>query len=420
MIPLHFDSLSEWLDAIEKLHPKQIEMGLGRISKVKEKLNLAFFCPIVLVGGTNGKGSTCTFLQSIWQAAGFRVGLYTSPHIHLFEERIQINGKTVKPKDIVQAFQEIEKVRGDVELTFFEYTTLAALSIFSKENLDALILEVGLGGRLDATNLMDADVAIVTNVDMDHENFLGLTKEAIGYEKAGIYRKDKFAIYGDILPPESLLKHASDIGAKLLILNRDYAASQVSEKNWSYRGKAMRLKNLPFPTLYGAHQIKNATNALMAIELLSHRLEVDEKAIIKGLQKAYVPGRFEVIQKEPLTILDVAHNPHAAKVLRENLLTCPTSKTYAVYGAMADKDIQGVLVLLKDIVDEWFITNLPLDRAEKVENLARILTKMGVKNDKIHSYQEAKKAFESAKEKAQKNDKIVAFGSFWIVTGITE
>ncbi len=416
-------SLSEWTHFVESLHPKNIEMGLERIRIVKERLGIRFGCPVVTVGGTNGKGSTCAMLQTIWKEAGYRVGLYTSPHIHCFSERMTIDGEMVDDETLVGYFEAVEAARGDVALTFFEFTTLVALKLFAESELDVVVLEVGLGGRLDAVNLIDADVAVVTNVAIDHVEYLGDTREKIGFEKAGIFRNGHIAFYGDIDPPDSLVTHARQAGADLKIFGRDYSCRAYGE-TWDYIGERT-MTGLPHPSLYGDNQIHNATTVLAVIEALQSRLPVMPDIIGQGLVHTRLAGRFQILQNDPAIILDVAHNPHAAAVLAKNLGEMGSSgMTHAVFGAMADKDIDGVITIMKDCVDRWYLTDLPLPRAATAEVLKQKLIAAGITRGRtsqcITVYHHAVDAFASARNNAMKNDRIVAFGSFWVVTGVTE
>ena len=415
----HADTLAEWLASIEQLHPKNIEMGLERVRVVKERLGIRFDCPVITVGGTNGKGSTCSMMQAIWQKAGYRVGLYSSPHIHDFAERVKIDGQVVSEEIIVRYFKKVEMARGDIPLTFFEFTTLTIMQILAEGSLDVVILEVGLGGRLDAVNLIDAQVAVVTNVDIDHVDYLGHTRELIGYEKAGIFRQGKMAVYGDYDPPHSLVAYADETGSDLRVLGRDYN-SVCQDDRWSYIGPTLRFDNLDPPALHGKNQVKNASNALMVLEAMRDVLPFDEKAVRAGLSQVYLPGRFQRLQNEPLVILDAAHNPHAAIVLAENLRSMGEfHTTFAVFGAMSDKDIEGVIVPMKETVDFWYLTGLPLSRAASTEMLKEKLIAAGVMPDRIRLFETAAEALDAAKINAGKNDRIIAFGSFWIVTGVT-
>lgn len=413
-------SLAEWVDYIEAMHPQNIALGLDRIGVVKERLAIHFSCPVVIVGGTNGKGSTCMMLETIWRTAGYRVGQYTSPHIHRFNERIRIDGQMVDDEVLIRAFEAVEAVRGDVPLTFFEFTTLVAMKLFADAGLDVAVFEVGLGGRFDAVNLLDADVAIVTNVAIDHQAFLGDTREKIGFEKAGIYRQGRIALYGELDPPRSLLDHAATIGADLKLYGRDYIG-EADGNTWHYRGPSgSTLWELPRPSLYGDCQIANAATVLTAVHELQDRLPVYVEAIFEALPQVRLPGRFDIIQHDPLVIVDVAHNPHAARTLADNLRTLPCEgRTLAVYGAMADKDIKGVVCALKDQIDVWYITNLPLPRAATVDVLLAELLAAGVPREQIIVCEEAEKALDSARKNASNNDRITAFGSFWVVTGVT-
>lgn len=416
-------SLAEWTRLAENMHPKNIDMGLERIRIVKERLGIRFDCPVVTVGGTNGKGSTCAMLQTIWKEAGYRVGLYTSPHIHRFNERIKVDGEMAGDETLVGCFEAVEAARGDVALTFFEFTTLVALKLFAEAKPDAVVLEVGLGGRLDAVNLIDADVAVVTNVAIDHVEYLGDTREKIGFEKAGIYRRGRVAFYGDANPPRTLVGHALETGADLRIFGRDYSC-RMHDGKWDYVGRKT-LAELPSPSLYGDNQIHNATTVLAVVEALQSRLPVASDAIRRGLAHTELPGRFQIMQDRPQIILDVAHNPHAAAVLAKNLKeTKPSGMTHAVFGAMADKDIDGVIALMKDCIDRWYLTDLPLPRAASAEILKQKLMAAGIGQGRdsqcISVYHHAADALASAKNNALKNDRIVAFGSFWVVTGVTE
>ncbi len=417
-------TLSEWVRIVEGLHPKNIEMGLDRIRIVKERLGIHFDCPVITVGGTNGKGSTSAMLQTIYHEAGYKTGLYSSPHIHRFNERMKIDGRMVDDDMLAHYFEVIEQVRGDVPLTFFEFTTLVALKLFADSNLDVLILEVGLGGRLDAVNLIDADVSIVTNVAIDHVEYLGDTREKIGFEKAGIYRQGRTAFYGEIDPPESLVKHARAIGADLRVFGRDYSFRNDGS-HWDYLGENLSYKGLVHPSLPGNTQIHNATTVIAAVEALQKRVPVNVGAIERGMSKTVLPGRFQILQNDPSIILDVAHNPHAAVVLAQNLRNMGQfHATHAIFGAMADKDIDGVIDIMKGCVDRWYVTDLPLPRAASAETLKRKLVLAGVMQGKnnqcISVFHNAIDAMTSAKNNARKNDRIVAFGSFWVVTGVTE
>ncbi len=421
------NSLAGWLAFLETMHPKAIDMGLERVTQVKEKLDIRFDCPVIIVGGTNGKGSTCAMLESILLQAGYRVGLYTSPHLLDFNERARINGDPATDEMLIAQFATVEAQRGDVSLTYFEFTTLAILRLFAQANLDCVILEVGLGGRLDAVNVLDADVAIVTSVDIDHTDYLGSTREQIGFEKAGIFRAGKTAICGDPVPPQSLIDHAQAIGADLWLFGRDYNYSG-DKQQWNYGGRGQRRNSLGYPSLRGANQLLNASAALAALEALRQRLPVGAQEVRNGLVLVELPGRFQVLPGRPTVILDVAHNPHAAATLAQNLNNMGFHPyTYAVFGAMQDKDITGVITQLKDIVDHWCLTDLPLPRAASAEQLKQCLLDAGIVAQSgtgversIETFTSPAAAFASARSRAGENDRIAVFGSFLTVAGVME
>ena len=420
-------TLNDWLARLEKMHPKAIDMGLERVAAVKERLDIRFDCPVITVGGTNGKGSTCAMLESILLQAGYRVGLYTSPHLIHFNERARVNGEITSDAALVEQFMAVEAARGDISLTYFEFTTLAILRLFAEAGLDAVILEVGLGGRLDAVNVIDADVAIVTSVDIDHAEYLGTTREQIGFEKAGIFRSGKTAICGDPVPPQSLIDHANAIGADLWLLGRDYNYAG-DKQQWNYGGRSIRRNSLGYPSLRGANQLLNASAALAALEALRHRLPVGAQEVRNGLVLVELPGRFQVLPGRPVVILDVAHNPHAAATLAQNLDNMGFHPyTYAVFGAMQDKDIDGVIAHLKNRVDHWCLTDLPLPRAASAELIRDKLVAAGVESNQapgvettIRTFTSPAEAFADARKRAGENDRIAVFGSFLTVAGIMQ
>lgn len=418
-------SLSDWLLRLEGMHPKAIDMGLDRVAAVAQILGLTFSCPVITVGGTNGKGSTCAMLESILLQGGYRVGLYTSPHLIHFNERARINGEIASDDALCAAFEKVEAARRDISLTYFEFSTLAILLLFVEANLDAVILEVGLGGRLDAVNIIDADVAIVTSVDLDHQDYLGDTREAIGFEKAGIYRAGRAAICSDPAPPASLIDHATAIGADLWLFGRDFNYSG-DRQQWNYGGRGLRRNSLAYPSLRGANQLLNASAALAALEALRDRLPLGAQEVRNGLVMVELPGRFQVLPGRPQVILDVAHNPHAAATLAQNLDNMGFFPfTYAILGAMSDKDVIGVISHLKDKIDHWYLTGLPLDRAADTEYLADCLRQAGVQESvekgaecTIRHFLNPQEAFTEAKRIASENDRIVVFGSFLTVAGV--
>lgn len=416
-----FQSLNQWLTHLETAHSNGlIDMGLTRVAQVKDNMNLNPTCPVIVVGGTNGKGSTCAYLSTIYSQTGYKVGTLTSPHLLKFNERICINTQPVSDDAIVQSFERIEQARGDISLTYFEFNTLAAVDIFLRENVDIMILEVGLGGRLDAVNIFNADCAIVTSVDLDHQAFLGDTIEQVGFEKAGIFRANTPAICGQNPPPESLVQHANEIGANLLIIKQDFHFSKL-EQQWSFqftpRSGSLKAHNrnaLPLPALRGSYQLNNAACALAAIECLHARLPIDVGAIKRGLLLAENVGRFQVLPGRPLTVLDVGHNPHAAKALRQSLIALPFAQhRIAVFSILADKDIDGVLNCLKDQFDEWFISPLDMPRGMTISQLENKLAQHQITHTR--SFKNVAEACQTALSVATENDRIVVFGSFHTV-----
>ena len=399
-------------------------MGLERVGEVKKRMGLQPQCPVVVVAGTNGKGSVCAYLSQIYTQAGFKVGTLTSPHLLRYNERIAVNTRPVEDAAIVASFERIEAARAGISLTYFEFNTLAAVDIFIREKVDVMVLEVGLGGRLDAVNVFDADCAVVTSVDLDHQAFLGDTVEQVAFEKAGVFRSGKPAICGQTPPPESLRRHAGEIGAELLLIKRDFDFSTLENVQWSYRyhpqnsdGRTRNRNALPFPALRGAYQLSNAACALTVLECLGDRLPVDIAAIKRGLLLVENPGRFQVLPGRPLTVLDVGHNPHAARALRRSLINLMfAEKRTAVFSILADKDIDGVLDIVKHQFDEWHIAPLDVPRGMTAEALVRKLLEHGIENVKV--FENIEKAYRAALEKAGENDRIVVFGSFHTVAAV--
>ncbi len=417
-------SLPDWLAMLETRHSEtQINMGLDRVQAVKARMQLAFTCPVIMVAGTNGKGSTCAMLESVLLRAGYKVGLYIKPHFLDFNERARVLGEMASDEQLVASFNAVEAVRGDTPLTYFEFTTLAILYLLSQANLDVAILEVGLGGRLDAVNVIDADVAIVTSVDIDHTDYLGDTREAIGFEKAGIFRAGKAAICSDPVPPQSLIDHATAIGADLWLMGRDFNYSG-DKQQWNYGGREQRRNSLAYPSLRGANQILNATAVLAALEVLRLKLPVGAQEVRTGLVTVELPGRFQVLPGRPSVILDVAHNPHAAAALNQNLGNMGFHPyTYAVFGSMHDKDIDGVLAAMSEHVDHWCLTGLPSPRAATASELAaKVQIMLEDKPDSsehtVSIFDDPAQAFANAMSRAGENDRIVVFGSFLTVAGV--
>ena len=425
--PILFPSLAAWLSHLETAHPVGIDMGLSRIGRVKEALHLHFDCPVITVAGTNGKGSTCAYLESILVASGYKVGCHMSPHLLTFNERARIHGEEVSDKLLLEHFAAVESARVSLldppTLTYFEFTTLAIMHLFSKMNLDAVVLEVGMGGRLDAVNIVDADCAIVTSIDIDHADFLGDTREAIGREKAGIFRSGAIAVCGDPVPPQSLIDYAEKLGCDLWLQGRDFNF-QGDKQQWGWAGRQKRFSGLGYPALRGANQVLNASAVIAALMALHQRLPVSAQDIRNGFALVELPGRFQVLPGQPTVVLDVAHNPHAAATLGQGLDKMGYHPyTYAIFGVMADKDISGVIKPLLNSVDFWFCTDLPTPRAASAEVLSEKLVELGVavKNGGdggIECFPDPAAAYQKALSKAGEGDRIVIFGSFYTVAGV--
>ena len=425
----HATGLSSWLQHLENgVAGGEIEMGLSRVGAVRDRMGLKPVCPLIVVGGTNGKGSVCAYLTQIYHEAGYRVGTLTSPHLLRFNERIAINGEAVADDLIVSAFEHIETARAEIPLTYFEFNTLAAVDVFIRQQVDVMILEVGLGGRLDAVNIFDADVAVITSVDLDHEAFLGDTVEKVAFEKAGIMRAGKPVICAQIPVPHSLSSHAAEVGADLLLLGRDFDCHKMEMQQWSYRfhpqesslytGEHAR-HALPIPVLRGNFQLSNAACALTVLECLSERLPLDIGAIKRGLLRVRHPGRFQVLPGRPVTVLDVGHNPHAARALRSSLIALPyAEKRMAVFSMLADKDIDAVLEIIKDQFDCWLIAPLALPRGMTVQALQQKFIQHNI--TAVTAYPDVKEAYQAALSEAGENDRIVVFGSFHTVAEIID
>jgi len=410
-------TLSAWLAYLETLHPKTIALGLDRVLAVFERMSIGFRCPVITVAGTNGKGSTCAITERMLSAAGYRVGLYTSPHLTRYNERVRIAGAEASDDTLCAAFAAVEAVRHDVALTYFEFGTLAALWLFARNRIDALVLEVGLGGRLDAVNIIDPDVAAVTTVAIDHVDYLGASREDIGREKAGIFRAGHIAICADRDPPQRLIEHAASIGAKLLRLGVDFDfVTQTGQ--WSYRGPGGTRHGLPHPALRGAHQLANAATAFAALDGVRDRLPVSMGAVRDALVSVELPGRFQVLPGRPIQVLDVAHNPQAARVLADNLGAMGFQpETWAVFGIMGDKDIDAVIAAMKGRIDHWRLATLPPPRGANASLLRNRLEVAGVASFAIREYDDPAFAYEAARGEVRETDRIVVFGSFLTVAG---
>ncbi|MDR6856383.1 dihydrofolate synthase/folylpolyglutamate synthase [Variovorax guangxiensis] len=414
-------SLADWLAHAEHLHPKNIELGLERVRAMAQKLDLVFDCPVITVAGTNGKGSTCAMLESILMHAGYRTAVFTSPHLVHFEERLRLSGEAVKAEALAAHFEAVEEARGDMTLTYFEFTTLALLLCATASKPDVAILEVGLGGRLDAVNVIDADCAIITSIDLDHMEFLGPDRESIGFEKAGIMRAGRPVIVSDPVPPQSVIAHAEAIGADLWRVGRDFNVSG-DKQQWGWSGRGRRYSGLAYPALRGANQLVNAAGVLAALEALRPRLPVMAQAVRIGLASVELPGRFQIVPGEPALVLDVAHNPHAVAALAENLDAMgfyPT--THGVFGVMADKDLAPMFARIGPMIDRWYFTDLPTPRAAKAADLQARWEAQNTRADASASaHAGPMEALQAAIDRADPADRIVVFGSFFTVGGVLE
>ena len=409
-------TLDGWLAYIERVHPQTIAMGLDRVRVVRDALALATPFPILIVGGTNGKGSACMMLEAILHQAGYKTACYTSPHLLRYNERVRVARVDASDVDLVRAFAAVEGARAkvDVPLTYFEFGTLAAMWLFVEAHVDVAILEVGLGGRLDAVNVFEPDCAMVMSVALDHMDYLGDTREKIGFEKAGIFRAGKPAICADADPPQSLTEHAAAIGASLLIRGRDFDVKQAATQ-WGYQGPGGARHGLPWPALRGAYQLANAAACIAALDSLRNRLPVTMNDIRSGLLTAENPGRFQVLPGQPTVILDVAHNPHAALALASSLKQMPRGgRTLAVFAMLADKDIDGVIAIIKPLVTQWFAAGIDGARGSRAEVIAQKLAEAGIAA--VTRYENVAAALRAARDAAQVDDKILVFGSFHTVS----
>ena len=451
-----YQTLADWLAHAERLHPKTIDMGLERVKTVADRMGLKFDCPIITVAGTNGKGSTCAMLEAILMEAGYRTGVYTSPHLVDFEERCRVRGDIVNAIDLVAACAHVERARGqkdtlndtEISLTYFEFTTLAIMQLLMDAKLDVVILEVGLGGRLDAVNIFDTDCAIITSIDLDHTELLGNTRELIGFEKAGIMRPGKPVVVSDPVPPQSVIDHAAALGADLWKFGTDFNFSG-DKQQWGWVGRAdagppqgsatpsggsavhevtsvgaknqrRRYSGLAYPALRGANQLMNASGVLAALTALRGELPVTAQAVRVGLSMVELPGRFQILPGQPTLVLDVAHNPHSVAALAENLdamgfYPC----THAVFGAMADKDLGPMLARVGPLIDKWYFTDLPTARAATGEALQAKWQAANARKDATsNAYKTPVAALQAAIAAADPTDRIVVFGSFYTVGGI--
>jgi len=419
------NTLDAWLAHCERLHPTTIDMGLERVRTVAERMQIRFDCPVITVAGTNGKGSTCAMLESILLQAGYRTGVYTSPHLVRFEERLRLVGEPVDATHLIAGFAAVERARAlngsEISLTYFEFSTLAILDVMARSGLDVVILEVGLGGRLDATNIIDPDCAVITSIDLDHMEFLGPDRESIGREKAGIMRTGRPVIVSDPMPPQSVLDHALEVGADLWRNGHDFNVSG-DKQQWGWAGRGRRYSGLAYPALRGANQLVNAAGVLAALAALRERLPVTAQAVRSGFAFVELPGRFQIIPGQPTLVLDVAHNPHSVAALAANLDAMgyfPT--THAVFGVMADKDLAPMLARVNPLIDRWYFTDLPTPRAAKGSALQAGWQAQNTRKDASGAaFADPMQALQAAIAAADPADRIVVFGSFYTVGGVLQ
>jgi dihydrofolate synthase / folylpolyglutamate synthase len=418
-------TLSDWLTRCEQLHPQEIDMTLTRVRLVKERLGLSFNSPVVAVAGTNGKGSTCAMLEMVALQAGYKVGLYSKPHLVHFEERCRINGSMVSAEALIPHFEAVEHARGDISLTYFEFTLLAIARLLSETELDLVILEVGMGGRLDAVNVFDTDCAVITSIDIDHAEYLGSDRATIAVEKAGIMRFGKPVIVSDPLPPATLLAQAERVGADLRLLGRDFHFTG-DKQQWSWSGRSQRFNSMAYPALRGANQLLNAAGVLAVFEALRSQIPITAQAVRNGFSLVDLPGRFQVIAGKPTLVLDVAHNPHAVAALASSLDQMGFfPRTHAVLGIMADKDLAAILTRMAPLVDHWHFADLSVTRAARAHELAALHAELTESGElkcpgsvSVSQHADPLQALNAALSGVEPTDRIVVFGSFYTVGGI--
>jgi len=409
-------SLADWLSYLETLHPQEIELGLDRVREVFQRQQLRRLAfKIVVVGGTNGKGSTIAMLESILLNAGYSVGSYTSPHLHSYNERIRIGGIDMDDRSLCRAFARVECARKDTSLSYFEFGTLAAFDLFSRHALDVVLLEVGLGGRLDAVNIIDADISVITSIDLDHESWLGNDREKIGYEKAGIMRKDCVTVCGERDVPESLREMAIKTGATLSVLGEDFDVHRRGQVwDWVDQGHT-QLEALPKPALSADCQFDNAA---VAIAVLHHLVDfpVDSIDIMEGLENVHCHGRYERSSDEVECVFDVAHNPASAAILAQTLSTdAVAGQTRLVFGVMADKDFQQIITHLAGQSTHWYLAAPDLPRAAEPDILKDVCISSGISPQTVTCFDSVQAAFQQAKKDCKENDRVVVCGSFYTV-----
>lgn len=423
---MKFNNINDWLEYIEGLHSTTIDLGLDRMNMMLEKLAIKFDCPVVTVAGTNGKGSTCSMLESIYRASGRKTCMHTSPHLIRFSERCRVNGREAGDEEIMRCFQMVEDARGETTLSYFEYTALAVLKLFQLEEPDVVILEIGLGGRLDAINAVDPDASVISTIGIDHVAFLGDTREKIGWEKAHVFRPGRPAVVSDPQPPASVIEYAREIGADLRLAGRSFSVEPKADGTFDFKGAALEWNGLAKPGLAGSNQYRNAAGVLAVVEALQDRLPVERAQAEEGIASAKVAGRFETVSEDPCPIiLDVGHNPEAARVLAENIASSAAEGelAIAVFGMLHDKDQTSVARALADTFDEWYVGSLTGPRAAAASEVVEHMRQAGV-GAQAREYDSIAEALEAALERARKVEdrpvRIIIFGSFVTVAAAVE
>jgi len=407
---MRFNTLEDWLSWQESLHPSEIELGLERVSRVLARLDPQTpSFTVVTVAGTNGKGSSVAMLEAVLRAAGHRVGCYTSPHLLRYNERIRIDGETIDDHSLCEAFERVDRARGNDPLTYFEFGTLAAIDLLQRAGVQIALLEVGLGGRLDAVNVLDPDVALITAIDVDHQDWLGSDRDTIAREKAGILRPGQRAVCADPRPPASLLAHADALGVRLMVAGRDFRWQPRDDEDWEWLGR--QAQRLPRPALAGQHQLDNAAGVLAVLQWLEADFPVGPQAMARGLREVQLPGRFQVLAGPPQQIFDVAHNAQSAQVLADNLDRHPRAgTTRAVLGMLADKDMAALADCLRGQVDRWYLAPLDVPRGATVAQLQAALG-----DARSSAFDSVAAAYAAACGDSDARDRVVVLGSFHTV-----
>ena len=413
-----FETVNEWLDWQQTVHPLNIDFKLERILSVYQKLNISSIAKkVITVAGTNGKGSTVSFLESVLSKMNYNVGTFTSPHILKYNERIKINQKEIDDESLLDVFELIDKKRGSTTLTYFEFATLSAFYLFSKSNLDVAVLEVGLGGRLDATNIIDSDISIITSIGIDHTEFLGSTIDSIALEKAGVMRPFKKSIFAQDKPPAALFQYAKNNSVNLLVHNNDYSVTR-NAKTWSIKSKNIAIENIPNLKMIGDYQYNYAAASTIALAEILPDCIFDEKQIKKALCNTQISGRFQYLKKSPDIILDVAHNEDAAKSLARNIKKIGYKKIIAVLGILADKDVYSIVEPFSSLINHWHIGTIDSERGMNSDEIKYRIKSLFKNNLSVSTYSSISSAFISAINSQDQDTLILAYGSFYTVSEV--